>query len=122
MIKEHDRVVLTTDLPAEKLGAGDVGTVVHVYRDGLAYEAEFFTLDGSAAAVAAVEGAQVRPVSKRDISHVRELQPVWGPSINNLHNLTGSFDGWQRCSLVTEPFGQASRPRLASRQNSGVRL
>ena len=76
MIKEHDRVVLTTDLPAEKLEAGDVGTVVHIYRDGLAYEVEFFTLDGGTAAVATVEAAHVRCVSKRDISHVRELQPV----------------------------------------------
>jgi len=75
-IKEHDRVVLTTDLPAEKLEAGDVGTVVHVYRDGLAYEVEFFTLDGSTAAVATVEAAKVRSVSKRDITHVRELQPL----------------------------------------------
>ena len=76
MIKEHDRVVLTASLPAEKLEAGDVGTVVHIYRDGLAYELEFFTLDGSTAAVATVEAAHVRPVTKRDISHVRELQPV----------------------------------------------
>jgi len=29
-IKEHQRVVLTTDLPAERLTAGDVGTVVAV--------------------------------------------------------------------------------------------
>ena len=32
-INEHDRVVLTADLPAEKLASGDVGTVVHVYRE-----------------------------------------------------------------------------------------
>lgn len=35
-INEHDRVVLTTDLTGEKLAAGDVGTVVHVSRDGRA--------------------------------------------------------------------------------------
>ncbi len=74
MIKEHERVVLKTDLPAERLEAGDVGTVVHVYRDGLAYEVEFTTLDGSTAAVVTVESAHVRPVSNRDITHVRELQ------------------------------------------------
>jgi len=73
MIKEHERVVLKTDLPAEKLEAGDVGTVVHIYRDGLAYEVEFTTLDGSTAAVVTVEAANVRPVSKRDITHVREM-------------------------------------------------
>jgi len=73
MIKEHERVVLKANLPAEKLEAGDVGTVVHVYRDGLAYEVEFTTLDGSTAAVVTVEAANVRPVSKRDITHVREM-------------------------------------------------
>ncbi len=44
MIKEHDRVVLTTPASTESLEAGDVGTVVHVYRDGLAFEVEFTTL------------------------------------------------------------------------------
>jgi hypothetical protein len=36
MIKEHDRIVLKSDIAAEGLKAGDVGTVVHIYRDGLA--------------------------------------------------------------------------------------
>lgn len=44
MIKEHDRVVLTVPVSTERLEAGDVGTVVHVYRDGQAYEVEFLTL------------------------------------------------------------------------------
>ena len=74
MIKEHERVVLKTNLPMEKLESGDVGTVVHVYRDGLAYEVEFTTLDGGTAAVVTVEAVNVRPVSNRDITHVRELQ------------------------------------------------
>ena len=33
MIKEHDCVVLTSDLPSEGLLSGDVGTVVHVHRN-----------------------------------------------------------------------------------------
>jgi hypothetical protein len=73
MIKEHDRVVLVTPVPAEGLEAGDVGTVVHVYEDGQAYEVEFVTLDGHTAAVATLETSQVRPVSRRDITHTREL-------------------------------------------------
>ena len=73
MIKEHDCVVLTTDLPAEKLEAGDVGTVVHLHNGGVAYEVEFMTLDGHTVAVATVARSQVRPVTRRDISHVREL-------------------------------------------------
>jgi hypothetical protein len=54
-IKEHQRVVLTTDLPAEKLTTGDVGTVVHVYRDGSAFEVEFSTLTGETVAIVSLE-------------------------------------------------------------------
>jgi hypothetical protein len=72
-IKEHDCVVLTRDLPAEKLEAGDVGTVLHVHRNGEAYEVEFATLTGQTVAVATVPALSLRPVSKRDITHVREL-------------------------------------------------
>ena len=73
MIKEHERVVLTTPVPTEGLEAGDVGTVVHVYRDGGAYEVEFTTLAGNTAAVVTLEASQVRPVGKREITHAREL-------------------------------------------------
>jgi hypothetical protein len=75
MIKEHDRVVLVTVVPAEGFVAGDVGTVVHVYRDGQAYEVEFFTLEGKTAAVVTLNASQVRPVGKREITHARELAP-----------------------------------------------
>ena len=72
-IKEHERVVLTKRVPTEKLEAGDVGTVVHVYRDGLAYEVEFTTLDGRTAAVVTVEASDVRPVTRHEITHRRTL-------------------------------------------------
>jgi hypothetical protein len=75
-MKEHERVVLKTPVPGEGLEAGDVGTVVHVYRDGKAYEVEFLTLDGRTAAVATLEAAQVRPVGRREITHARELAPA----------------------------------------------
>lgn len=73
MIKEHERIVLTTDLPAEGLKAGDVGTVVHRYHDGLAYEVEFVTLDGKTAAVVTIEADHVRAVGSHEITHAREL-------------------------------------------------
>jgi hypothetical protein len=76
MIKEHERVILKTSVPPEALEAGDVGTVVHVYRDGLAFEVEFTTLDGKTAAVVTVEAAQIRPVGKREIAHARALASV----------------------------------------------
>lgn len=74
MIKEHDRVVLTTDLPADALKAGDVGTVVHVHRGGQGFEVEFLTLHGETAAVATVLVSQVRPVTQRDMTHARHLE------------------------------------------------
>jgi hypothetical protein len=72
-INEHDCVVLTTDLPEEKLQAGDVGTVVHIHKTGEAFEVEFITLGGETVAVATVLAAQLRPVTRHDLSHVRTL-------------------------------------------------
>jgi Domain of unknown function (DUF4926) len=73
MIKEHERIVLLKDVPEEGLKSGDVGTVVHVYRQGEAFEAEFMTLDGKTVAVVTLIASHVRAVSSRDITHVREL-------------------------------------------------
>ena len=56
-MKEHERVVLKTPVPGEGLEAGDVGTVVHVYKDRKAYEVEFLTLDGRTAAVVTLEAS-----------------------------------------------------------------
>jgi len=76
MIKELERVVLTVPVPNEGLETGDVGTVVHAYGDGEAFEVEFTTLDGHTAAVVTVEASQVRPVSRREITHAREMRSV----------------------------------------------
>jgi hypothetical protein len=72
-IRELDRVVLTAPVPEERLEAGDVGTVVHTYADGGAYEIEFTTLSGETAAVVTVDSSKVRPVGGREITHAREL-------------------------------------------------
>ncbi len=66
-------MVLTKALPEHGLEPGDIGAVVHIYADGKAYEVEFVTLDGHTAAVCTVEAAQIRPASRRDIPHAREL-------------------------------------------------
>jgi len=73
MINEHDCVVLTANLPEENLTAGDIGTVVHIHQGGAAYEVEFMTLAGETICVATLKAAQVRPIARRDIAHVREL-------------------------------------------------
>ncbi len=73
MIAEHERIVLTANLPEEGLEAGDVGTVVFVHNKGKAYEVEFATLGGATAAVATVRAEQVRPVSQTDLAHTRQF-------------------------------------------------
>ncbi len=75
-IKEHDCVVLTADLPGHGLEAGDVGAIVHVHQGATAFEVEFVTLTGNTVAVVTVEAGKLRPIGKRDISHVRELQAI----------------------------------------------
>ncbi len=64
MIKEHDCIVLTQNLPDEGLRAGDVGTVVNVHEGGAAYQVEFVTLTGQTVAVATVQASQLRPVNR----------------------------------------------------------
>ena len=76
MIKEHERVVLTSDIPEEELTAGDVGTVVHVYGDGEAFEVEFVALDGETIAVATLPASSIRPVRRRELTHARPLAEV----------------------------------------------
>ena len=76
MIREHECVVLTQNLPDEGLQTGDIGTVVHIHQDGAGYEVEFTTLAGETVAIATLLPEQIRPIAKRDIAHVRELQTV----------------------------------------------
>jgi hypothetical protein len=73
MIREHECVVLTADLATEGLQTGDIGTVVHVHRDGAGYEVEFMTLAGETVAVVTLLPHQVRPIARREVAHVREL-------------------------------------------------
>ena len=72
-IKELDLIVLTQDLRDEGLKAGDVGTVVDVYRAGEGYEVEFFSLSGETLAVATVLASNVRPVGDDEVASARRL-------------------------------------------------
>jgi hypothetical protein len=72
-LNEHDRVVLTVDVADEKLTAGDVGTAMHVYREGNAFEVEFVSLNGETTAVVTLERTQIRPVERREITHARHM-------------------------------------------------
>ena len=75
MITEHASIVLTVDIPVAGLVAGDVGVVVHVHRNGEAYEVEFMTLDGGTLTIQTLESRQIREARSLDIPHVRERIP-----------------------------------------------
>ena len=65
MFKEHERIVLISDILEEGLVAGDVGTIVHVHPRREAFVVEFMTLDGNMAAIATVLPSQARLVTSR---------------------------------------------------------
>jgi hypothetical protein len=72
VLQETELAVLTVDLPEYGLKAGDLGTVVLV-RGRKGYEVEFMTLDGETLAVSSLQTAQVRPISSREVAHVRRI-------------------------------------------------
>ena len=72
MIAEHASIVLTVDIPAAGLEAGEVGVVVHVRGNGEAYEVEFMTLAEGTLTIETLEARQIREAGNLDIPHVRE--------------------------------------------------
>ena len=73
MIKELDTVILTRDVPHQKLRKGDLGTVVLVHANGAAYEIEFVTLDGGTLALVTLPADAVRTATGREIAHARQV-------------------------------------------------
>ncbi len=73
MIQNLDLVVLTHHIHEHGLEQGDVGTVVHGYADGTAFEVEFVTTEGQTLAVLTLTSQDIRRVGRHEILHVREL-------------------------------------------------
>ena len=63
---EHRQAVLTADQPEAELIAGDVGVVVFIHGQGVAYEVEFPNRS-----VLTLEADQVRALGMEEILHVR---------------------------------------------------
>jgi hypothetical protein len=76
MIKERDLVTLTKDIEAHRLQRGDVGTVVHCYQGGAAFEVEFVAAKGETIAVLTLKAEDITPLYGSQILHVRELTPT----------------------------------------------
>ncbi len=72
-MREHDTVVLTSDVPEHGLTRGDVGTVVMIHADDAGYEVEFVTLEGETVAVVTLAAEKVRPVAHGEIAHARPV-------------------------------------------------
>ena len=73
MIKELDTVVLAADLPQHGLTNGDIGTAVLVHEEGKGFTVEFITLAGVTVAVVTLAAAQIRPIARDEIAHVRSV-------------------------------------------------
>lgn len=80
-LKEHERFVLTEDVPEKGLTAGDLGTVVMVHKAGEGnyagpdgYTAEFTYLDGRTRTIVGLSPKQVRPIEKGEVA--RAAHPV----------------------------------------------
>ncbi len=90
MFKELDVIVLTTDIPLDRifdvpddspllesvhpykgLKSGDVGTIVCVYNNGEAFEVEFLEPTGYTVAIATVLPSQARPATSKDMVNYR---------------------------------------------------
>ena len=73
MYKELDMVVLTHDIEQFKLKQGDIGAIVHCYKDNKAYKVEFITADGNTIALLTLDPKDIRSQKNREVLHVREL-------------------------------------------------
>jgi hypothetical protein len=73
MIRELELVVLLHDVDEFGLQRGDIGTVVHAYTNGPAYEVEFVTADGDTVAVLALTEDEIRPRQGKELLHIRSL-------------------------------------------------
>lgn len=73
MIQELDTVVLAHNIDQYGLQQDDIGAVVHRYKNGEAFEVEFVTGEGETIAVLTLTQADIRPMRRQEILHVREL-------------------------------------------------
>ena len=73
MIQEHCLVALTRNFTEHHLEQGDIGTVVHCYADGGAFEVEFMRDGGETALVVTVELHEIRGVCSDDVLYARGI-------------------------------------------------
>ncbi len=72
MYNELDTIVLNKDIKEYDLKKGDIGSVVHIYKDKEALEVEFAT-EGKTVAVLTLNTTDIRKLTKNEIFHVRSF-------------------------------------------------
>ena len=73
MIKELDQIVINKDYKEYGIEKGDVGTVVHIYKDFQGFEIEFVSGTDRTFGVYTIKGEDVRSMKQSEILHIREL-------------------------------------------------
>ena len=76
MIKKLDIIVLSHDLDEYGLKQGDIGAIVHVYKNEAAYEVEFVTAEGKTIAVLTLTEAEIRLFGNSEILHSRNVNQL----------------------------------------------
>lgn len=76
MIHELDTVVLSHDVKEHNLRRGDIGAVVHCYKNNTVFEVEFVTACGNTIDLLTLMQGDIRPIHNAEILHVRELASV----------------------------------------------
>ena len=66
-MRELDLVVLKHDMPEHRLKQDDLGTIVHCYEDGKAWEVEFVTAEGRTVAVLTLTESDIRVMNQQEI-------------------------------------------------------
>lgn len=75
-LREHQRFVLTEDVPEEGLEAGDLGTVVMVHsdHDPPGYTGEFTYLDGRTRTIVGLYEHQVRQAKGDEVARAMPVK------------------------------------------------
>ena len=72
--KMLDTIIVTINVPDQKILAGDIGTIVEVYtKPTLAYEVEFVNADGTTRALLTLAPNQIRELAPNDVLTTRQM-------------------------------------------------
>lgn len=76
MFEELDTVILTHNIEKHGLEEGDMGTIVHVYKEERAFEVEFTTAEGKTVALLTLKNSDIRPISRGEMLHARPVASI----------------------------------------------